>query len=85
MYTDDDVLVCLFYEHELKMCSDVALIICHINRHFRLTRVVLGDIHGPVVACWVTDHYHSCSNLGVGISEGCFISASLSLDVARPI
>ena len=32
-------------------------------------------------------HYHPCLNLGVGISEGCFIFdfASLSLEVARPI
>ena len=26
-----------------------------------------------LVACWTTDHYRPCSNLGVGISEGCFI------------
>jgi len=36
--------VYLFYEHKRKMCwntaSDVAAIISHINRHFRLTRVV---------------------------------------------
>ena len=39
------------------------------------------------VACWTTDHYHPCSNLGVGISEGCFVFdfASLPLEVARPI
>ena len=32
-------------------------------------------------------HYHPCSNLDVGISEGCFILdvASLPLEVARPI
>ena len=36
---------------------------------------------------WITDHYHFSSNLGVGISEGCFIFdfASLHLEVARPI
>jgi len=29
---------------------------------------------GLAVACWITDHYHPCSNLGVGISaEGCCI------------
>ena len=39
------------------------------------------------VACWTTDHYHPCSNLGVGRSEGCFVFdyASLPLQVARPI
>ena len=41
---NDDLSVCWFREHERKMCwntaSDVADIISHINRHFRLTRVV---------------------------------------------
>jgi len=47
----------------------------------------IGRLHGLAVACWTTDHYHLCSNLGVGISEGCFIFdfASLPLEVARPI
>ena len=31
------------------------------------------------VACWTTDHYHPCSNLGVGISKGCFIFHFASL------
>ena len=46
-----------------------------------------GRLRGLAVACWTTDHYHPCSNLGVGISEGCFIFdfASLPLEVARPI
>ena len=35
--------------------------------------VCVGGIRGLAVACWTTDHYHPCSNLGVGISEGCFI------------
>ena len=41
----------------------------------------------PAVACWVTDQYHLSSNLGVGITEGCFIFdfASLPSYVARPI
>ena len=37
--------------------------------------------------CFLTpDHYHMSSNLGMGISEGCFIFhfASLLLEVARP-
>ena len=47
----------------------------------------LGRLRGLAVACWTTDHYHPCSNVGVGISEGCFIFdfASLFLEVARPI
>ena len=42
---------------------------------------------GLAVACWTTDHYHLGSNLGVGISEGCFVFdfASLPLEVDRPI
>ena len=33
------------------------------------------------------DHYHPCSNPGVGISDGCFVFhfVSLPLEVARPI
>ena len=31
-------------------------------------------LRGLAVACWITDHYHPCSILGVGISEGCFIT-----------
>jgi len=46
-----------------------------------------GCLHGLLVACWTTDHYHLCSNLGVGISEGCFIFdfTSLHLGVTWPI
>ena len=46
-----------------------------------------GRLHGLAVACWITDHYHLCSNLDVVISEGCFIFdfASLPLEVAQPI
>ena len=32
-----------------------------------------GRLRGLAVACWTTDHYHPCSNPGVGISEGCFV------------
>ena len=32
-----------------------------------------GRLRGLAVACWTTDHYHPCSNVGVGISEGYFI------------
>ena len=47
----------------------------------------LGRLRGLAVACWTTEHYHPCSNPGVGISEGCFVIdlASLRLEVARPI
>ena len=47
----------------------------------------LGRLRGLAVATWTTDHYHPGSNLGVGISEGCFIFdfVSLPLGVARPI
>ena len=40
-----------------------------------------------LVARWTTYHYHLSSDLGVGISEGCFIFdfASVPLDFARPI
>jgi len=46
-----------------------------------------GCLRGLAVVCWTTDHYHPCSNLGVGISEGCFVFdfTSLPLEVARPI
>ena len=44
-------------------------------------------LRGLAVACSTTDHYHPCSNPGVGISEGCFVFhfVSLPLEVARPI
>ena len=32
-----------------------------------------------LVALWITDHYHLSSNLGVGISEGCFVFDFASL------
>ena len=46
-----------------------------------------GRLRGLAVASWTTDHYHPCSNPGVGISEGCFVFhfVSLPLEVARPI
>ena len=48
---------------------------------------ISGRLRGLAVACWTTDHYHPCSNPGVGISEGCFVFdfASLPLEVAQPI
>jgi len=46
-----------------------------------------GRLCGLAVECWTTDHYHPCSNPGVGISEGCFVFrfVSLPLEVAQPI
>ena len=46
-----------------------------------------GRLRGLAVVCWTTDHCRPCSNLGVGISEDCFIFdfASLLVEVARPI
>ena len=50
-------------------------------------RIYVGRLRGLAVAYWITDHYHPCSNTGVGISEGCFVFrfVSLPLEVARPI
>jgi len=50
-------------------------------------RLETGRLRGLTVACWTTDHYHPCSNPGMGISEGCFVFhfVSLPLEVARPI
>ena len=49
--------------------------------------VIFGHIRGLTVVCWITDHYHPCSNLWVGISEGCYIFhfASLPLVAGRSI
>jgi len=40
---------------------------------------IYGCLRGLAVACWTTDHYHPCSNLGMGTSEGCFICDFASL------
>ena len=44
-------------------------------------------LRGLAEACLTIDHYHPCSNSGVGISEGCLIFhfVSLPLEVLRPI
>jgi len=49
-----------------------------------ITNSILWRLRGLALACWTTDYYHT--NLGVGISEGCFIFdfASLPLEVAWP-
>jgi len=41
----------------------------------KVTRFYLnkaGCLHGLAAACRITAHYHPCSNLRVGISEGVF-------------
>ena len=46
------------------------------NQDIGLLTILLEDhikVRGLAVACWTTDHYHLCLNLGVGISEGRFI------------
>ena len=71
---------------------------CYLHNYLlTIKRLKLSDVHyvdvsvgrlrALPVACWTTDHYGPCSNLGVGISEGYFIFdfASLPLEVARPI
>ena len=59
----------------------------HMQVTWLLPNIIQGRLLCLAAVCWTTDHYHSCQNLGVGISEGCFIfdSASLHLEVARPI
>jgi len=57
--------------------SPATILLAHI-----FTRLVLGTrgrLCGLAVACWTRDHYHPCSNLGVGISEGRFIFDFTSL------
>ena len=53
----------------------------------KIPSIPRGHLRGLTVAWWITYHYHSCSNLGVGISEVCFILDFdlLPLAVARPI
>ena len=48
----------------------------HIYYLLQMTflQLLVGRLRGLAVVCWTTDHYHTCSNPGVGISE-----------VARPI
>ena len=50
-----------------------------VNRWIQIdsSETCLGRLRGLAVACWTTDHYHPCSNLGMGISEGCFTLTSL--------
>ena len=49
IYTHDNLSVYWFCQHERKICrntaSDVAAIISHINRYFRLTHVVFTQFN----------------------------------------
>ena len=49
----------------------------HIIIIIILILITMRRLRGLAVACWTTDNYHPCSNLGVGISEGYFILTSL--------
>ena len=61
--------------------------VVQINTLVHASVLMKGRLRGLAVACWTTDHYHLCSNPGVGISEGCFVFhfVSLPLEGARPI
>ena len=78
------------------MCVYLGVFVCMEENYVKFERLVinhvcsglqLGRLCGLSVVCWTTDHYHLSSNLGVGISEWCFIFdiASLALEVVRPI
>jgi len=61
-----------------------------IRRHIFLHQIcelTVGHLRGLVGSALDTYPYHMSSNLGMSISEGCFIFdfASLPLEVARPI
>ena len=61
-------------------------VVFHLSHLIKINTLILSSVV-QLVARQTTDHYHLSSNLGVGISEGCFIFdfASLPLEVARPI
>jgi len=75
-----------------KLIITLVTILCQPNGYYiNDTNVVFIyskiEFFGLTVACWTTDHYHLCSNLGVAISEGCFIFDfdSLPLEVTQPV
>ena len=61
------------------------LVTCHTNP--KLDMLSLPGYIYQLLARWTTEHYYLSSNLGMGISEGCFIFyfASLPLEVAWAI
>jgi len=58
-------------------CSGLAFLVTLPGR--------LRCLAAATVVCWITDHYQPCSNLGVDISEGCFIFdlTSLALEAIK--
>ena len=42
-------------------------------------RKLITFCNGTLVVCWITDYYHLSLNLGVAISERCFIFDFASL------
>ena len=56
---------------------DFFLLLCGIGATTISETPILD--RGLAVACLTTDRSHTCSNLGVGIAEGCFILDSASL------
>ena len=73
--------------HSLWYGSAAIFICLPIHVHVYICLYQFVRLRGLAVACCTTDHYHPCSNPGVGISEGCFVFhfVSLPLEVARPI
>ena len=65
--------------NELIICLTLAKRIFHCCPD---QRGVNRRLHGLAVACWITDNYHLCSNLRVGIHVGCFIFVFASLPLA---
>ena len=91
LLTDIQVnLISICSECRFTMFKYFIAIKSYVNKLFidiNFIGLIYRRLRGLAVACWTTDHYNPCSNLGVGISEGCFIFdfASLPLGVARPI
>jgi len=71
----------------VSLMQAIELYLHNYDPYIRFILSVVGRLRGLAVVCLTTDHYHPCSNLGVGIAEGCFIFdfTSLPLEVARPI
>ena len=71
------------YIHKYICLSKFELFSVHISRsrpcYPKQCQRKRGRLRGLAVACWTTDHYHPCSNLGVAIYEGCFVFDFASL------
>ena len=72
-------------------CACVCMFVCVMSNipdsKSQLYDNVITNSTETIAHSMITDHYHPRSNLGVCLSEGCFIFdfVSLPLDVARPI